>query len=143
MESIKHTYRASRNERTLQCLLDNNVSREHGEWIVPIACFKAIHLIEAYCASTDKHFDSHESRLDYVKRLEEFTRKDQNGEDVYASFHFLTRLCQHAMDVHNGLYVMPMDDMKKYFEGCLNRDVINKHLRKIESFANHHGITIS
>ena len=85
---------------------------------------------------------AHESRLNYLKRQKDFTREDKNGDNTYNSFYFLTRLCKHAMDVHNGRFIVPMDEMKMYFEGCLNRDVIERHLRKIETFANHHGITI-
>jgi hypothetical protein len=137
---IDHADRASRNEQTLRCLLDHNQHHEHGEWIVPIACFKAIHLIEAYCAANGHHFCSHEDRLAYLKRHQEFSQEDQNGEIAYDSFHFLTMLGQHAMDIHNGLVARPTDELKKFFEGCLVRDVLDKHLRKIETFANHHGV---
>ena len=140
-QSIEHRHRASRNEQTLHCLLENNNRREHGEWIVPIAGFKAIHLVEAYCATAGQHFVSHEARLDFVKRVVEFTREDREGESAYLSFHFLTMLCQHAMEIHNGIVMMPSDEQKKFFDGLLKQEVIEKHLRKVESFANHHGIT--
>jgi len=141
MEKIEHMERARRNEQTLKCLLEKD-SRNHGEWIVPIAYFKAVNLIDAHYASANKHFDSDKDRLEYVKRCPDFTAKLPNSEDTYyASFLILLTLCQHAMDMHHGRFAMPKH-LNKFFEERLKSEVIEKHLRKIESFANHHGITI-
>jgi hypothetical protein len=142
--SVSHRDRANKNDKTMQCLRDNNVNKIHSDWIIPIACYKAFHLIEAFCSSVNEHFTSHNARLDFIKHRQEFTQSRNKEPSIYHSVHLLTGLCQHAMDMHDGLFDKPSDQWAKYFDGMTETEIIQTHLRRIESFARNYGIeTIS
>jgi hypothetical protein len=139
--SISHRDRANKNDKTMQCLRDNNVNKIHNDWIIPIACYKAFHLIEAFCDSVNEHFISHNTRLDFIKRQQKFTQSHNNEPSVYTSLLLLTGLCQHAMDMHDGIFDEPSNKWKKYFDGAMETEIIQKHLRRIESFARNCGVS--
>jgi hypothetical protein len=137
---VSHCDRANKNDKTMQCLRDNNVNRIHNDWIIPIACYKAFNLVEAICDSVNKHFTSHNERLDFLKHQPEFTTPRNDGTDIYSSVHLLTGLCLHAMEMHDGIFDKLLDQWAKYFNGMTEKEVIQTHLRRIESFARNHGI---
>jgi hypothetical protein len=142
--SVSHCDRANKNDKTMQCLRDNNVNRMHNDWIIPIACYKAFHLVEAFCDSVGKHFTSHNERLNFIKHRQEFTTPHNDGVDIYKSVYTLTYLCVHAMNIHDGIFSEPSVKWKKYFDGAMETEIIQTHLRRIESFARNCGIeTIS
>lgn len=127
-----HLHAAKMNQRTIEFLWNSN-NDEHLPWVVTVAFYKALHVVEAVLAlepsGEQQHFDSHETRNRMLKR----TRKFQKIYELYIQLYQQSQIARYLTnDVASS---QPFDFAKYLPRKKVEELVLNHWLRQIQNSA--------
>ena len=123
-----HEEAANRNQKVLNCLLENydHSPDDFAHWVIAVAFYKALHLVEAIFYTDGFHSTDHRERNQRLKDVKKFGHIWKHYRPLFEA----SMVARYLVNPHSGT---DQTDLNTYLsDTAIRSQFINHHLRQIE-----------